>query len=166
MKFLKSGLMLLSAALMSGGCEQSTSDNFDNALALAKAKMNNASEASAVETACPELPDHSAELLQLKQQLQYTQQQLAQSNAELIAARNKLSASSSEGTVKPVAQVGQAHVELERRISTSTTQHVQLLEQRLTEQDLQLSELHKTLLQTEEGCRAVANELERKVPSS
>ena len=165
MKFLKSGLMLLSAALMSSGCEQSASDNFGNALALAKAKMNNGSEASEVAMACPEQPDHNAELLHLKQQLQLTQQKLAQSNAELIAARNQLSAHSSESSVKATVQAEQAHVELERRISTSTTQHVKQLEQRLTEQDLQLGELHKTLLQTEEGCRAVANELERKAPS-
>lgn len=162
MKCLKSGLMLLSAALMSGGCEQSTSDNFANALPLAKAKMNPGSEAREFVTACSEHSQHSAELVRLRQRLQHAQQQLADSHAALVAAGNQLKDELSTGTPKPVALYEQEHAKPEHRLSTPATRQVRQLERRLTEQDLQLSKLHQTLLQTEENCREIADELQLK----
>ncbi len=170
MRYIKSGLMLLSAALMSGGCEQGASEHFDSKLERAKSKMNNSSEAVAA-MACPEQPDQNSELLSLKQQLQQTQQQLARSNEELVAARSQLKGDSSSKLVAQTQTINsieqeQVKLSVERRVHSATARHVKQLEQRLTEQDQQLSQLHKTLLKTEAGCREIADELTRKAPSS
>ena len=104
---------------------------------------------------------------------QQAQQQLTQSNAALIAAKKQLKAHSpsrpsAELASPPVASVEQRQVKLalERRITTATSKHVNQLEQRLSDQDLQLNKLHKSLLATEEGCREIADELARKVTPS
>lgn len=164
MKYIKSSLMILAATLMSGGCQQSTSESFEKALALAKAKMtdsnNNVAQGN-IEAARSAQPDNSAELNRLKQVLQQTQQQLSQSNSALLAAKNQLK------NVAPVAvqpqaallQKEQDSLNRERDTTAATTRHVTLLKQRLAEQDVQLGKLYDALMQTEEGCREIAEQL-------
>lgn len=159
MKFAKSGLMFLSAALVSG-CGQDVSQTFNDALAAAKAKMaENVSAQSEIAAACALKAEPDTELLNLRQQLKQARQQLADSNAALRAAQEKLKAGNKQSAE---LQQEQTLLRTERTAMETTTRHVRQLEQQLTNQDAQLNELQKTLLDTEAGCRAVAEELARK----